>query len=199
MNEVVICQSEQIAVNCLPHSISDWQRDSQPFRTDTYKRRMGPTEVSYYLGSRGDGGPLSGVNDMSVLFPCPSASAQANTGISTSVRHDPSRTLTTAHNSRSSRLLCPAVAHDQRATDEYLARAHPATRLARRDGRVQFARGHALLVSRPSPSLPDTDRDSYDPLSSDSQRRQRAAALLDLRTDISGDGTSHDLALRRPF
>lgn len=30
-----------------------------------YKRRMGPTEVSYYLGSRGEG-VESGVNDMRV-------------------------------------------------------------------------------------------------------------------------------------
>lgn len=30
-----------------------------------YKRRLGPTEISYYLGSRGEG-VESGVNDMSV-------------------------------------------------------------------------------------------------------------------------------------
>lgn len=39
-----------------------------PLVTDplVYKRRLGPNEVSYYLGSRGEGpqDPLSGVNDM---------------------------------------------------------------------------------------------------------------------------------------
>lgn len=36
----------------------------------TYKRRLGPTEVSYYLGSRGEG-VESGVNDMCVHFISP--------------------------------------------------------------------------------------------------------------------------------
>lgn len=40
---------------------------------EVLKRRLGPNEVSYYLGSRGGGqsDPFSGVNDMYVIFvPC---------------------------------------------------------------------------------------------------------------------------------
>lgn len=42
-----------------------------PREPQVYKRRLGPNEVSYYLGSRGEGpdDPLAGVNDMYVFFP----------------------------------------------------------------------------------------------------------------------------------
>lgn len=41
-----------------PHSVNLTEAPRQ-----VYKRRLGPTEVSYYLGSRGEGVD-SGVNDM---------------------------------------------------------------------------------------------------------------------------------------
>lgn len=43
--------------------------DQNPLVKEVAKRRMGPNEVSYYLGSRGVGpsDPYAGVNDMSVL------------------------------------------------------------------------------------------------------------------------------------
>lgn len=55
----------------LAHSRSEWEAHATspelgaatPVKDQVYKRRLGPTEVSYYLGSRGEG-VESGVNDM---------------------------------------------------------------------------------------------------------------------------------------
>jgi len=45
------------------HAISPVPGQVSSQTEQVYKRRLGPTEVSYYLGSRGEG-VESGVNDM---------------------------------------------------------------------------------------------------------------------------------------
>lgn len=65
-------RGKSLTHSCMMHS--DWDIYASPnaFTTQQrFKRRLGPTEVSYYLGSRGDGGHESGVNDMLVVaLPC---------------------------------------------------------------------------------------------------------------------------------
>lgn len=52
------CSDWELHGPASPHSI-----DLEQAAHQTFKRRLGPTEVSYYLGSRGEG-VESGVNDM---------------------------------------------------------------------------------------------------------------------------------------
>ena len=64
-------QSAARLTSALPSARSEWEAHaaSPDLGADTpkhevaYKRGLGPTEVSYYLGSRGEG-VESGVNDM---------------------------------------------------------------------------------------------------------------------------------------
>lgn len=56
--------AKRAKLKVFPRGYSDWQLASAAYSSQKLlKRRLGPTESSYYLGSRGEG-KVGGVNDM---------------------------------------------------------------------------------------------------------------------------------------